>query len=213
MRIRHLAIAIGLIVVFFLCILAVLGFLPFNFLGLGDYGGGDDMPQDADFCVFTDGQILDMIETLIDKNLNEQIGLGYVDALNMKACGSDSWTIEGVRSEYNNMYTDYYLYAEQTTSGSGYSALGPSAESHRQMLETAYRVLDWVTVSLILGAPAWGVLWAWLYVRLSNRLFAGIRPQCCSNCGYDLTANVSGVCPECGNKTSANRDVDEGTLS
>ena len=25
----------------------------------------------------------------------------------------------------------------------------------------------------------------------------------CSNCGYDLTGNVSGVCPECGNRVKA----------
>lgn len=25
--------------------------------------------------------------------------------------------------------------------------------------------------------------------------------HCCSNCGYNLTGNVSGVCPECGHKT------------
>lgn len=25
-----------------------------------------------------------------------------------------------------------------------------------------------------------------------------IPPGCCHNCGYDLTGNVSGVCPECG---------------
>ena len=27
-----------------------------------------------------------------------------------------------------------------------------------------------------------------------------IPPHCCQGCGYDLTGNVSGVCPECGNK-------------
>ncbi|GMU22180.1 MAG: hypothetical protein AMXMBFR13_22680 [Phycisphaerae bacterium] len=26
----------------------------------------------------------------------------------------------------------------------------------------------------------------------------GVPPGCCSQCGYDLTGNVSGVCPECG---------------
>jgi multisubunit Na+/H+ antiporter MnhB subunit len=27
-----------------------------------------------------------------------------------------------------------------------------------------------------------------------------LRTHCCLNCGYDLTGNVSGVCPECGEK-------------
>lgn len=29
---------------------------------------------------------------------------------------------------------------------------------------------------------------------------AKMRPGCCSKCGYDLTGNISGVCPECGLK-------------
>ena len=27
-----------------------------------------------------------------------------------------------------------------------------------------------------------------------------VRPGICSICGYNLTANTSGVCPECGTK-------------
>jgi hypothetical protein len=30
-----------------------------------------------------------------------------------------------------------------------------------------------------------------------------IRPGCCRKCGYNLTGNVSGVCPECGEKVDA----------
>ena len=29
-----------------------------------------------------------------------------------------------------------------------------------------------------------------------------IKPGCCAACGYDLTGNISGVCPECGMKTA-----------
>ena len=37
---------------------------------------------------------------------------------------------------------------------------------------------------------------AWLWHRDRRR----IRPGCCLRCGYDLTGNVSGKCPECGDK-------------
>ena len=37
-------------------------------------------------------------------------------------------------------------------------------------------------------------VWAWRYDR--NRW----PPGHCQECGYDLTGNVSGVCPECGGK-------------
>ena len=31
-------------------------------------------------------------------------------------------------------------------------------------------------------------------------------PQCCSQCGYDLTGNTSGICPECGERVSGQVD-------
>ena len=62
---------------------------------------------------------------------------------------------------------------------------------------------SWVARCLVLGTPVWGVIWAWLYVRLLNRLFRSMRPHCCLNCGYDLTGNVSGVCSECGKAVPA----------
>jgi|GEM_PF-5557529 len=34
----------------------------------------------------------------------------------------------------------------------------------------------------------------------------------CLNCGYDLTANVSGVCPECGSKVTQKTD-DKGSIT
>ncbi|MGQ9648765.1 MAG: hypothetical protein ACUVXJ_01495 [Phycisphaerae bacterium] len=29
-----------------------------------------------------------------------------------------------------------------------------------------------------------------------------IPPHCCQKCGYNLTGNVSGVCPECGERVA-----------
>ena len=43
--------------------------------------------------------------------------------------------------------------------------------------------------ALVIGLPT-----AWLIYRDSRRP----RPGCCRHCGYDLTANLSGICPECG---------------
>ncbi len=50
------------------------------------------------------------------------------------------------------------------------------------------RVPLWIPV-VLLGAPT-----AWLWWRDRRRVPAG----CCAACGYDLTGNVSGRCPECG---------------
>jgi predicted RNA-binding Zn-ribbon protein involved in translation (DUF1610 family) len=58
----------------------------------------------------------------------------------------------------------------------------------------------WMLVSLLLVLPAFRLA-AWRRHRaIRRRLAAGL----CRSCGYNLTANVSGVCPECG--TSVIRD-------
>ena len=44
-------------------------------------------------------------------------------------------------------------------------------------------------------APGFGVLWSYIYVTTYN---LGIPAYHCTECGYNLTGNVSGVCSECG---------------
>src|SRR5688572_13300102 len=53
----------------------------------------------------------------------------------------------------------------------------------------------WVPCSFVAAAAALPpAFWAWRFHR-SRRLR---RPGLCLKCGYDLTGNLSGVCPECG---------------
>ena len=57
----------------------------------------------------------------------------------------------------------------------------------------------WFFVAVSVPVPA---LWTVLYLRSrhrNRRCAAGF----CPTCGYNLTANTSAVCPECGNPTSA----------
>lgn len=49
----------------------------------------------------------------------------------------------------------------------------------------------------LIASPIAGLLWGILLVRLQNRLLLVQRDRCLA-CGYDLTGNVSGICPECG---------------
>lgn len=51
---------------------------------------------------------------------------------------------------------------------------------------------------LLIGTPVWGAFWAWLWVAWMNALRECERPNTCTSCGYDLTGNISGRCPECG---------------
>jgi len=61
------------------------------------------------------------------------------------------------------------------------------------VIERAAFVLFWTT-------PLWALLWAFAYTRLRNHLFIRQAANRCLQCGYNLTGNVSGVCPECGEK-------------
>ena len=63
-----------------------------------------------------------------------------------------------------------------------------------------------VMVPLWLPAAVFGVLPA---VRLGRRVKAVLRARAgrCTRCGYDLTGNTSGVCPECGGATAAHRST------
>jgi len=56
--------------------------------------------------------------------------------------------------------------------------------------------VNYVWVALWLPLLLTAIPTAWLWHRDRRR----IRPGCCLRCGYDLTGNTSGVCPECGDK-------------
>ncbi len=55
-----------------------------------------------------------------------------------------------------------------------------------------------VVVVLFWGSPIWGACWAWGLVRFRNTLLTRFPGPGCIGCGYDLTGNTSGRCPECG---------------
>jgi len=59
-------------------------------------------------------------------------------------------------------------------------------------------VLPWWAIALGFAvAPGGSAIRAW-------RRRHPLRPGLCPRCGYDLTGNVSGVCPECGTSDDAN---------
>ena len=56
----------------------------------------------------------------------------------------------------------------------------------------------WILVFALAILP---LLWLWR----RRRRMALERVGCCATCGYNLTGNVSGICPECGKAISAGR--------
>jgi hypothetical protein len=54
-------------------------------------------------------------------------------------------------------------------------------------------------LGMSLGLPLFWI-GSFISVRIKNYSVASHFPYLCPTCGYDLTANTSGVCPECGDK-------------
>ena len=64
-----------------------------------------------------------------------------------------------------------------------------------------WRPASGANLFLRLVVPMWSLAAAFALLpaaRLLGRLARRRRPGHCPRCGYDLTGNVSGVCPECG---------------
>ncbi len=74
------------------------------------------------------------------------------------------------------------------------SDTGPMGRSER----TLYEFLAWTLTILSFGAPVFAYFWCRRYVAWCNRHIPP-APRCVE-CGYNLTGNVSGVCPECGER-------------
>lgn len=90
---------------------------------LGSIFPDQDTPPDSATCDFTDGQILEMIELISGKNLDVQIGIGFIRSMDMQACGTAAHTPEEMREHYRSLYADgWYLMGEQTYSGAGWIA-------------------------------------------------------------------------------------------
>jgi hypothetical protein len=67
------------------------------------------------------------------------------------------------------------------------------------LTDPSFRRYLWsIRLPFWLPAVIIGLLVALLLLRDSRR----VRPGCCLCCGYDLTGNVSGRCPECGRAIS-----------
>jgi lysylphosphatidylglycerol synthetase-like protein (DUF2156 family) len=67
---------------------------------------------------------------------------------------------------------------------------------HRRLAFSRDEMLDWM-VPMGLGA-----FWVLLSFKLKTK--ESVFPYCTS-CGYNLTGNVSGICPECGTPVAASK--------
>ena len=86
---------------------------------------------------------------------------------------------------YVSFIFNKYLYIQYTT-------LDPNGVA----TQTDGSIPLWLVVTITLVLPA-----IWL-IALVWRKRRALSPNACPGCGYDLTGNVSGVCPECGVKSA-----------
>jgi len=97
--------------------------------------------------------------------------------------------VVAVESAFSKMYNFF----TQTNAPLGTFTSVIPTDLLRDAMELAFVILIWTGI-------LWGWLWAWLFVRFRNRLFSSQDVPCCQVCGYNLTGNTSGCCPECGSK-------------
>jgi hypothetical protein len=76
-------------------------------------------------------------------------------------------------------------------SGGGFASYRDSVAPRQVMSFNFVRVRCWVVAAAVAMPTGFG----WCAWNLRRRR----RDRHCHRCGYDLTGNVSGVCPECGN--------------
>jgi hypothetical protein len=84
----------------------------------------------------------------------------------------------------------YWFYSDEWCEGK--LRWTPISEIDVEPLHSAVTGAIWMPF-LIVALPT-GFLW----YRDRRR----IPPGCCQGCGYNLTGNVSGICPECGAETT-----------
>ena len=101
---------------------AYLGFIDIPIFNQGGMDPEDpEAPLNAEYCGYSDMQILDMIELASGKSLNTQIGIGFVRSLDMVACGSDGTTSTEILNDYRAKYFDWYIQLDETTTGPGWT--------------------------------------------------------------------------------------------
>ena len=148
---------IAAIVVAILLVFAVLfGYIQISGLTIRGLSPDDeDAPPGAVHCDYTDMQILDMLETATGKDLNNAVGISYVRALNMKACGSNGESAASIAAYYRTLYSDWYISDDAVESGSGWTAYRVvwlnSADSSSATLVRAVLIGEGITVKLAYG--------------------------------------------------------------
>jgi len=116
---------IGMLVAVFAVVivfLLIFGFISIPGLSLGGFVNDENAPPGATFCDFTDMQILDMLETVAGKDLDNGVGISFVRSLNMKACGSNDESSSVIKAYYKNLYSDWYVSDDDTATGAGWTA-------------------------------------------------------------------------------------------
>src|SRR4030042_254264 len=97
-----------------------LGVTPLSLIN-GEKEGDVSKPIGSDKCDYTDGEIINMFENLVGKDLNNDVGFSVVNALNMRACGSNSKLPGEIIGTYMTEFADgWYVLADDTITRSGY---------------------------------------------------------------------------------------------
>jgi len=149
------ALIIVLVVIIAVAAVVILGgFIP-GLQGMLPGFSAEKAYPSADHCDYTELEILSMLEVAANKDLNNAVGVSYVRALNMQACGVDNQSVSQILSYYETEYSEWYEYFRDTSSGSGYTTTiviwtnSPAATN--STLARSVAIVDGVTVQSAYG--------------------------------------------------------------
>ena len=112
-------------------------------------------------------------------------------------CGRTTWAIRGIRGRLGVSYTSESTKFCETYKIDyvfGFSSELSATQSNplRLTYRTAHYVPLWAPLALLAVYPTITV------IRGPLRRYRRRRKGLCLKCGYNLSGNISGVCPECG---------------
>lgn len=116
-----------------------------------------------------------------------------------------SWVVAWVafffKDGFNGLSPGKWLCGVQVLDSRTYEPIGFWRSVKRNLVTALPYIGVLIPALQMIRGPRWGDRWAQTMVvwrKYAHKPPFDLRGVLCTSCGYDLTGNVSGVCPECG---------------
>jgi hypothetical protein len=118
------------------------------------------------------------------------------DVLNLK--DGDDICVYGTAGRYSVAFTVNYLSVRRYTVIQGPPNGWRAVRDHGRAKRLGWPRFGTAQSSSYPTIPYWCIYWPAAVVWQTWVRWSQLQLGCCAHCGYNLTGNVTGVCPECG---------------